>query len=518
MPNPVPGQDNSVAGVSGGGCGTVTGESVTGPGARRFTSVDPRTGETVGHYPLRTPEEVEDTVASARAAGEWWSGLGFGGRAARLAAWRRHLVRHFDELAHLVCAETGKPVDDARVEVAMAVEHLSWAARHAERVLGRRRVPSGWLMNNQVSTVEYLPLGVVGVIGPWNFPVLTPMGSIAYALAAGNTVVFKPSELTPGVGRWLAASLAESVPERELLHTVTGAGDTGAALCASGVDKISFTGSASTGRAVLHACADSLTPVVLECGGKDALIVGEGADLGRAADAAVWGGLSNAGQICVSVERIYVVEAVAEEFLRLLVERVARVRPGGEPHADYGPMTDPAQVEVVRRQLAEALERGGRALVGGVESVRPPYVEPVVLVDVPEEALVSSEETFGPVLVVHRVPDLDTAVARANSGRHALGAAVFAGPAGADLAPRLRAGMVAVDGVLTFAAVPALPFGGSGESGFGRVHGEDGLRGFARAQSVVRRRFRPLLNPMTFTGRTRAVRRLGRLLRLRYRR
>ncbi|MGH3799082.1 MAG: aldehyde dehydrogenase family protein, partial [Pseudonocardiaceae bacterium] len=265
----------------------------------RFASVDPRTGEVVGYHPVDDEAAVRAAVDRARVAAEWWGGLGFDGRRRRLLSWCSRLARRIDELAGLITAETGKPRDDARLEGVLVLAHLDWAARNAQRVLRRRRVGPGLLMVQEAATVEYQPYGVIGVIGPWNYPAHTPMGSISYALAAGNAVVFKPSELTPGVGRALAESLAEVVPEYPLLQVVTGFGDTGAALCRAGVDKLAFTGSATTARKVMATCAETLTPVVLECGGKDALLVAADADLDAAADAAVWGGMSNAGQSCV---------------------------------------------------------------------------------------------------------------------------------------------------------------------------------------------------------------------------
>ncbi|MGP4018071.1 aldehyde dehydrogenase family protein [Saccharopolyspora sp. 5N708] len=479
-----------------------------------FESIDPRTGEVVGQHPVHDATEVGALVAAAREAQSEWAELGFAERKQCLDAWRKLLSKRVDELAGVICAETGKPLDDARLELILVIDHLHWAAGNAEKVLRRRKVSAGVLMANQSATVEYLPFGVVGVIGPWNYPAFTPMGSIAYALAAGNAVVFKPSELTPGVGLWLADSFAEAVPEHPVFQLVTGFGETGAALCTSGVDKVAFTGSTATGKRVMAACAENLTPVLVECGGKDALIVDADADLGAAADAAVWGAMSNAGQTCIGVERVYVVDAVADRFLEMVTERAGKLRPGGEPSANFGPITMPSQVDVIRRHIDEALQRGGKALVGGQHSVRPPFVEPVVLTDVPEDCAAVTEETFGPTIVVQRVRDADEGVARANDSRYGLGAAVFSRARGVELARQLRTGMVSVNSVIAFAGVPALPFGGVGDSGFGRIHGADGLREFTRPQSVTRTRFRMPLNPMTFSRSKGTVRRLVRLVRL----
>ncbi len=493
-----------------------TGQPQTRNEDHRFASIDPRTGEVVAYHRVDDEVAVRAAVVRAREAAAWWGGLGFAERRRRLLSWRSALTRRIDELAGLITEETGKPRDDARLECVLVVAHLNWAARHAEKVLRRRRVASGLLMLQEASTVEYQPCGVIGVIGPWNYPAHTPMGSISYALAAGNAVVFKPSELTPGVGRALAESLARVVPEHPLLQVVTGFGETGAALCRSGVDKLAFTGSAATAKKVMATCAETLTPVVLECGGKDALLVDADADLAAAADAAVWGAMANAGQTCVGVERVYVVVDVAQELTDRIVAQTRRLRTGGEPSADLGPITRPDQVEVIRGHLADALARGGTALVGGAESVRAPYVEPVVLADVPDTSTAVTDETFGPTVTLHRVANLDDAVGLVNAGRYGLGAAVFSGRRGMEIAGRLRCGMVAVNSVISYAAVPALPFGGVGDSGFGRVHGADGLREFTRVQAVTRRRFRPPVQVLTFARPAWAIRFLLRIVRVLY--
>ena len=481
-----------------------------------FDSVDPASGELVGRFPVDDEAAVRSTVERARAAAGWWDGLGFAGRADRLRAWQRLLAGRVAELAELVHREGGKPVDDAVIEIGSTLEHLRWAPANARRVLGRRRVRPGLLLANHVATLEYQPYGVVGVIGPWNYPVFTPMGSIGYALAAGNAVVFKPSELTPAVGAWLVDSFGQVVPEQPVLQLVTGGGATGAALCGAGVDKIAFTGSTATARKIMAACARTLTPVLLECGGKDALVVAADADVPAAATAALWGGMSNAGQTCIGIERVYAVDAVYDEFVAALTAGARALRPGDDREAAYGPATMPAQVEVIRRHLSDALARGGRAVVGGRESVRAPYVHPVVLVDVPEDSAAVREETFGPTLTVTRVRDVDEAVERANATPYGLGAAVFSRGRGEEIARRIRSGMASVNSVLSYAGVGALPFGGVGDSGFGRVHGADGLREFARSKAITRQRFAAPLDVTRFDRRPAAMKRLGTVLQVVY--
>jgi acyl-CoA reductase-like NAD-dependent aldehyde dehydrogenase len=465
-----------------------------------FDSLNPATSEVIASYPVFGEQDVADTVERARAAAQWWADLGWAGRRQRLLAWKSYLTRYIGRLAELVHTETGKPLSDAQLEIVLAIVHIDWAARHARKVLGPRRVRSGLVAINQAATLEYQPVGVVGVIGPWNYPVFTPMGSIAYALAAGNVVVFKPSELTPAVGAWLVSAFAEVVPEQPVLQLVTGMGETGGHLARSGVDKIAFTGSAATARKVMAACAENLTPMVAECGGKDAFIVAADADLDAAADACAWGALSNAGQTCVGVERVYVVQDVYHTFLEKLTDRVTRVRPGDDREADYGPMTMPGQAEVIERHIADALARGGRPVVGGIASIRRPYVGPVILADVPEESRAVSDETFGPTITVAKVGSLAEAVELANGGRYGLGGTVFAGNKKAALAAAraMRSGMTAINSVIAFAGIPSLPFGGLGDSGFGRIHGADGLREFARPKAIARQRMKPPINLTSF--------------------
>ncbi len=474
-------------------------------------STNPATGAEAGRLPVASPADVEATVARARAASGWWAGLGVAARRERLLRWRSRLASRIEELAELVHLEGGKPVAEAVVEVVTAVEHLDWAARNAKRVLGPRRVRSRLMLAEFAAHLEYQPYGVVGVIGPWNYPVFTPIGSIAYALAAGNAVVLKPSEYTPTVGQWLVDSFAEVVTEEPVFAAVHGLGDVGAALCRSGVDKVAFTGSTATGRKVMAACAESLTPVLIEAGGKDAMIVDTDADLDAAAAAAVWGGLTNAGQTCIGIERVYAVEGVFDRFVDRVVQRAGRLTVGADG-TDIGPITMPSQLEVIRRHIDDALARGGRAVLGGADAVQPPYVQPTVLVDVPEDSAAVREETFGPTLTINRVRDVDEAVARTNALRYGLGGSVFGRRRAMAVARRLHSGMASVNSALTFAGMSTLPFGGVGDSGFGRIHGADGLREFARPKAITRRRARSLLPATTFDRTDADVARLVKLV------
>jgi acyl-CoA reductase-like NAD-dependent aldehyde dehydrogenase len=461
--------------------------------ARTYELTHPATGAVVGRYPVHTAADVEAAVARSRQAATWWADLGYAERRRRLNRWTAWLGKHSDEICELGFAEAGKPKGDVLFELMAGLEDIKWAAGNAGRVLGRRKVNPGLAMMNFEATVEYFPLGVVGVITPWNFPTYTPLCGMAYALAAGNGVVVKPSEYSTATGAYIVESFRKANPDTPegLVAWVSGFGETGAALCRSGVGKIAFTGSVPTGRRVMATCAETLTPVLLELGGKDATVVAADADLDAAADSVIWGGFWHAGQACVGVERVYVVESVRDEFLRRIKERAEKITVGLDEVSDYGPMTLPAQIDIVRRHVTDALERGATALVGGLDSIKPPYIEPIVLVDVPEDSSAVQEETFGPVVVVNTVPDSDEAVRRANGTSFGLASSVFSAHHGPEIAAKLTAGGTTINSVMTFVGIPSLPFGGIGDSGFGRFHGEEGLREFARPKSTTRKKFSP---------------------------
>ncbi|MFD4958356.1 aldehyde dehydrogenase family protein [Microbacterium sp. NPDC058389] len=466
-------------------------------GTAVLTTSDPRDGSPIASYPVATADDVRRAVESARDAAAWWAAQGFDGRRRVLLAFKGAVARDAKSLAATIARETGKPEGDALLEVMLTLGHLDWAAKNAERVLKRRKVKAGLVNYNQHATLGYEPHGVVGVIGPWNYPFYTPMGSISYALAAGNAVVFKPSELTPGTAVWVADKWREAC-DRPVLQVVTGDRGTGADLVRAGVDKVAFTGSTASAKKVMAACAETLTPLVAECGGKDALIVAADADLDAAADFIAFGAMGNAGQTCVGVERVYVEQAVRDALVDRVVERAGRIVVGGDAPT-YGPMTLAAQSDVVAAHVDDALSRGGRVAFGGPGSIDGRTVSPIVLVDVPEDSDAVQRETFGPTVVINAVADLDEAIARANATDYGLGAAVFTTDAkkGERLAARLRAGVVTINSVLGFAAVGALPFGGVKGSGFGRIHGADGLREFSVPKSIARQTRTAALNLLT---------------------
>jgi aldehyde dehydrogenase (NAD+) len=462
-----------------------------------FNSHYPVTGEVLASYEITERDEVNLAVDLARDASRAWVAMGFAGRRKVLLRWSKLLMQRVDEITELIAKETGKPISDAKLEAALAAGHLAWAARHAESVMRTSHRSPGALMANMSATVERSPVGVVGVIGPWNYPIFTPMGSISYALASGNTVVFKPSEFTPGVGKLLAETFAQVAPSSRIFTCVTGLGETGKFLCESGVNKLAFTGSTRTAKVVAATCAASMTPVVLECGGKDPVIVAADADIKRAADATVWSSMSNAGQTCIGAERVYVDAKVAEEFKAEVLAIAKNIHSGAPGKGNYGPATMPSQIKVIQSHIDDAIARGGKALLGGSNSVHAPFVEPVVLADVPEDSLAITDETFGPTIVINTVADMDEAILLSNASKYGLAASVWSRRKGKKIASQLQCGMVAINSTISFAAIATVPFGGVKDSGYGRIHGPEGILEFTYPRTVIRARFQL---PIVFTS------------------
>jgi acyl-CoA reductase-like NAD-dependent aldehyde dehydrogenase len=433
-------------------------------------------------------------VARARQASTGWAALPPGERAPALRALRRTVSRRADRIADVVCQETGKARVDAVLAEAMhAAAHVDWLSRHVAGALAPRRV-SPWPLYSKAAWVEYQPRGVAGVIAPWNYPFLLPFLATASALAAGCAVVLKPSEVAPASGELVAELVAEAGLPDGLVQVLHGGPDAGAALVRAGVDVVALTGSSGTGRKVAALAAERLVPVIMELGGKDPMLVLEDADLGRAARAAVWGACFNAGQSCVAIERIYVVDSVHDRFVAELERALEGVRAGGGGPRDIGPIIHPPQLEVIQRQVDDAVARGATLRRGGRragEGGR--WFEPTLLLGVDHGMAVMRQETFGPVLPVMRVPDEATAVRLANDSPFGLQASVWTADErrARRVASSLRAGAVAINDCLVNYAMPGLEFGGVGDSGYGRQGGDEGLRAYCFTRSVTWSRVTP---------------------------
>lgn len=471
-----------------------------------IVSRDPATGEEIGRVPLTLPEEVARAVGRARAAQNAWAAKSFRERGRIMMQARKIILKELEEIALLIARETGKPASEAiAMELTPSLDLMQYFARKTETLLERERIQIGlYGLMGRMSYVVYKPVGVIGIISPWNFPWATPMAEVVMALMAGNAVVLKPSELTPLTALKIKHVLTRAGLPNDLLQIVTGDGSTGAALIGAGVDKIMFTGSVATGRRVAEAAANYLIPVVMELGGKDPMIVLEDAHIENAARGAIWGAFANCGQSCSSVERCYVHESVAEKFTQAVVAETKRLgaRASCPPDAgkmpalpafDLGPMISEQQLRVVERHVYEATARGAVALTGGerVPDVPGPFFPPTVLTNVNHEMEIMREETFGPVLPIMTFKTDDEAVRLANDSDFGLTASVWTNDLarGRALAERIDAGTVTVNEVLYTHAIAQTPWGGVKHSGFGRTHGRAGLLELVNAQHIHINRF-----------------------------
>ena len=459
---------------------------------RKLKSVDPRTGEPLAEVPASTKAEVLDAVAVARKVAPEWAALDPRGRAHILKAVRHGIYSHLDDIVETIAAECGKPRAEAlSAEVLQSVLAWLYLERTAHKHLRPERL--GGVLGPALgltTKVQYRPYGVVGAITPWNYPFGLSMAAIGPALFAGNTVVLKPSEVTPGVGEVVRAILEPLPPG--VATVVQGAGNIGAALVDAPCDKICFIGSPGTGRKISAAAAAHLTPVVMELGGKDAAIVCEDADLEMASSGIVWGAFVNAGQTCAAIERIYVVESVADEFSQLVLGKIGRLRQGG-PDSDVGSLTLKKQFDAVAHQVTDAVKKGARVLAGGPgqgprNQKGSLWYAPTVLEGVSEDMEAMQEETFGPLVPIIRVRDDEEAIRRANEDGFNLTASVWTRnrSRGEAMAGRVRAGAVLVNAHGESWGSVWAPWGGVGESGHGRLNGRQGLREFVYPVTVGR--------------------------------
>lgn len=461
-------------------------------------SFNPRTGEVRKEIAVTPVAEVPLVVERARKMAPEWAAVGPTGRARMMREVRHRVYDRLDDIVETVSAECGKPRPEALAhDVLPVVMLLAYLEKITEKALRPQKV--GRLMGALAgvsSSIEWRPFGVVGAITPWNYPMSNSFLAFVPALLAGNTVVIKPSEVTPACGE-LLGELLEPLPP-SVATVIQGGGDLGAALVDAPVDKISFIGSPVTGRRICEAAAKHLTPVVMELGGKDAALVLSDADIDRTASGIAWGAFFNAGQTCCSIERVYVTDAVADEFQDKLLSKLSQVKQGDE----VGSLTFTKQLDIVQRQVSDALEKGASLLAGGPDAGRKNengslWYAPTVLADVTRDMDVAKEETFGPVLTITRVRDDEEAVRRANEDGVNLTASVWTGDAkkARRLGEKLRAGTITSNLHGETAAAPWGPWGGVGESGFGRLNGELGIREFTVPTHIA-------AAPMLSLGRT----------------
>lgn len=459
-----------------------------------LTPTSPLTGEPVGTVPVTPPEAVAEAVERSRRAFAVWGDLTHAERKPYLRAFAKHVLKSMDRISKVLAAETGKDLGDAHAGVLAALTSLDFYTRNAERLL-RPEKGSAWPFLSTRGWTEYHPMGVAGVISPWNYPFYLPTLSSIQALSAGCTVVIKPSELTPMSGQLVEDLAIEAGMPDDVVQVIHGDGATGAALVDAPTDIIAFTGSGEVGRLIAQQAAKTLKPVLLELGGKDAQIVLEDANVKLAARAAVNFGVFNAGQQCVGIERVYVVEDVYDEFMREATEAIGRLTTATRDGTDIGPFISPPQVEVVERQLEDAVAAGARILVGGsrVTAAHGVYFQPTLVDRVDHSMILMQEETFGPVVPVMSVADEAEALALANDSPYGLHGSVWTRNKrrGHRVAGRMKTGTVAVNDHLINFLYPSIKFGGIGESGLNGQLGAEGIKSFTIHRSITSARFVP---------------------------
>jgi acyl-CoA reductase-like NAD-dependent aldehyde dehydrogenase len=459
---------------------------------------NPATGEIAGTVPRMGPEDVAPMVERARAAQPGWWGIGFDGRAAVMRRAQRWLLDNADRVIDTIVAETGKTRDDAQIaEINYTATAFGFWAKHAEGYLRERKIRSGApMLIGKKLRVRYRPRGVAGVIGPWNYPLVNSFGDCIPALMAGNSVILKPSEVTPLTSLVMDEMLTACGMPADVFQVLTGLGDAGAELI-DHVDFVMFTGSTATGKKVAERAAKTLTPVGLELGGKDPMIVLRDADVERAANAATYYSMQNGGQTCISIERVYVEEPIYDRFVKLVTDNVARLRQGapGKPGSvDVGAVTFAKQAEILDSHMEDARDRGATVVVGGHRRQGPGrFFEPTVLLDVDHSMTCMTEESFGPTLPIMKVRDADEALRLANDCQYGLQASVWTKDMeqGERIAAEIHAGVANVNEHMASYTALELPMGGWKESGLGTRHGEEGIRKYCRQQASVVTRWGP---------------------------
>ncbi len=500
------------------------------PAAAGISVENPATGGVVGTVPSIDNAELAEMAQRGREAQPAWEAMGFDGRGQVLRRAQKWVTDNAERVISTIVAETGKTYEDAQLaEYLYAANSFGFWAKMAPKYLAEEHVSSSQiLVKGKRLRVHYRPLGLIGVIGPWNYPLTNSFGDCIPALAAGNSVILKPSSLTPFTSLLMAECMTASGLPENVFQVATGSGGTGAALIEL-VDMIMFTGSTEVGRKIGEGAARRLIPCSLELGGKDPMVVLADADLERAANFATYYSMQNAGQTCISIERAYVEEAVYEDFVNRVTAKVRALRvgpPAGPGSVEVGAITFPDQIGTISEQVKDAVDKGARLMTGGQQQSGSTadgkggrFYEPTVIADTDHTMKVMTEETFGPVLPIMKVRDAEEAVRLANDSPYGLGASVFTGDArrGEQIAGRIRAGAANVNDALINYTVLELPMSGQKESGPGQRHGAGGIRKYCAQQAmVVTSLIAPKREPHMYPYRASMTRLMGRFFKLMY--
>ncbi|MFV0389738.1 MAG: aldehyde dehydrogenase family protein [Pyrinomonadaceae bacterium] len=464
--------------------------------ANELISTNPATGVEVGRVQISSTDDVAAAVLRSRKAFGIWRKTPFAERKRIVMRAREVILAETDEIARLISDEMGKPVAEAiSNEIVPVLDLMQFFAKNSERLLRTETRKIGLLsLMGRYSRIAYKPLGVIGIISPWNFPLSIPLGEVVMALMAGNSVILKPSELTPLVGEKIAQIFGVARIPKDVLQVVNGNGGTGAALVKANVDKIMFTGSVETGKRIAAEAANTLTPVVLELGGKDPMIVCKDANLEKASSAAVWGAFTNAGQACASIERLYVDETIAEKFTALVVEKTKNLKIGygSDPETDVSTLSSVEQLNTVEQHISEFKKEGAKILTGGTRSdLGEAFYEPTVIAKVKNSMKPMQRETFGPTLPIVEFKTVDDAISLANDSEFGLTASIWTANTtrGKEFAEKLEFGTVMVNEVVYTHGVAQTPWGGVKNSGYGRTHGVEGLHELVSVRHIHVNRF-----------------------------
>lgn len=451
---------------------------------------NPTNGQTIKEIPITTEDVFSKIKSVANNEKQNWNDTTPAERKQIIKKFRKAIVKNMDLFIKTICSETGKKEFVGLLEIYTSVEHMKHSEKLLSKIFGKKSRSVGTLISKKAWT-ELQPMGIAGIISPWNYPLILTLTPVVEALAAGNVVILKPSEQTPLTTELLKTIWDEATGMPNVLQVIYGGGQEGSMLVnAEEVDIVCFTGSTKIGKLIVLDCAKNLKPVILELGGKDPMIICEDADVDRAVNAAVWGGMSNAGQTCISVERIFVHEKIKDKFVKQISEKIKNLSAGDSNTSQVGSISVEAGLTKIKSQIENETDNGG-IVQGEISQNDGFYFPPTIVIDPKVDGALMQDETFGPVVSVTGFTTDDNAIELANSTGYGLSASVFSKnkSKAKKIASKIRSGSVTINDVMSHYGIADLPFGGVGLSGIGRVHGEEGIKAFCLEKSYMTNRF-----------------------------